>query len=151
MKNYKRLSEVEREEISRLLAQNCSFQDIARQLGRYASTVSREVGRGSCNKYTYRAAKAQNRARRNASKRKFGKFRLDGSQDLKRYIYKKLKLKWSPVQIAEELEKDYPDDMIMRYHQAIYTYIYILPRVSERADFLSAAESEKEGINSPAR
>jgi len=144
MKNYKRLSEVEREEISRLLAQNCSFQDIARQLGRYASTVSREVGRGSCNKYTYRAAKAQNRARRNASKRKFGKFRLDGSQDLKRYIYKKLKLKWSPVQIAEELEKDYPLNMEMRVSpEAIYTYIYILPRGTLKKELISCLRQNR--------
>src|SRR3990167_4275983 len=101
MENYKRLSEVEREEISRMLAQDCSFQDIARRLGRSTSTVSREVGLGNCDKYTYRAAKARNRARRNASKRKAGKFRLNGEHDLKRYVYKKLKLKWSPVQIAK--------------------------------------------------
>jgi len=129
MKNYKRLSDAEREEISRMLAQNCSFHNIARQLNRHASTVSREVSRGSCNKYTYRAAKAQNRARRNASKRKSGKFRLDDNQCLKRYIYKKLKLKWSPVQIAKELEKDYPLNMEMRVSpESIYTYIYVLPR-----------------------
>jgi len=53
MKNYTRLSDVEREEISRMLAQDCSFQDIAKRLGRYASTISREVGRGSCNKLYY--------------------------------------------------------------------------------------------------
>ncbi|PIS16920.1 MAG: hypothetical protein COT61_01350 [Candidatus Portnoybacteria bacterium CG09_land_8_20_14_0_10_44_13] len=129
MKNYKRLSDVEREEINRMLAQDYSFQDIARQLDRCASTISREVGRGNCNKYTYRAAKTQNRARRNASKRRSGKFRLDREQALRRYIYKKLKLKWSPVQIAEELEKDYPDNMEMRISpEAIYTYIYVLPR-----------------------
>jgi len=138
MKNYKRLSDVEREEISRMLAQNCSFQDIARQLGRYASTVSREVGGGSCNKHTYRAAKAQNRARRNVSKRKSGKFRLNGEQDLKRYICKKLKLKWSPVQIAEELEKDYPDNMEMRISpESIYTYIYVLPRGALKKELTS--------------
>jgi len=144
MKNYKRLSDAEREEISRMLAQNCSFQDIARQLGRYASTISREIGRGGCNKYTYRAAKAQNRARRNASKRKFCKFRLNNDHDLKRYIYKKLKLKWSPVQIAKELEKDYPDNMEMRISpESIYTYIYVLPRGTLKKELTSCLRQNR--------
>ena len=144
MKNYKRLSDVEREEISRMLAQNCSFQDIARQLSRYPSTVSREVGGGSCNKYTYRAAKARNRARRNASKRKSGKFRLNDNWDLKRYIYKKLKLKWSPVQIAEELERDYPDNMGMRISpESIYTYIYVLPRGTLKKELTSCLRQNR--------
>jgi len=144
MKNYQRLSEMEREEISRMLAQNCSFQDIARQLGRCPSTVSREIGGGSCNKYTYRAAKAQNRASRNASKRKSGKFRLNGEQALRRYIFKKLKLKWSPVQIAKELKKDYPDNMEMRLSpESIYTYIYILPRGSLKKELTSCLRQNR--------
>ena len=117
----------EREEISRLLAQDCSFNDIARRLSRSASTVRREISQGGCNKHTYRAAKAQNRARRNAGKRKSGKFRLNDEQDLKRYLYRKLKLKWSLVQIAEELEKDYLLNMEMLIaSETIYTYLYVL-------------------------
>ncbi len=144
MKNYKRLSVVEREEISRMLAQGCSFQNIAKQLNRHTSTISREIGSGSCSKYTYRAAKAQNRARRNASKRKMGKFRLDDNPELKRYLYKKLKLKWSPRQIAEELEKDYPDDVTMRISpEAIYTYIYVLPRGALKKELTSCLRQNR--------
>lgn len=144
MENYKRLSEAEREEISRLLAQNCSFNDIARRLGRYTSTVSREIGKGGCNKYTYRAAKAQNRARRNAGKRRFGKFRLNDEQDLKRYIYGKLKLKWSPEQIAKELKKDYPLNMEMRISpESIYTYIYVLPRGALKKELISCLRQNR--------
>jgi len=144
MKNYKRLNDVEREEISRLLAQDCSFQNIAKRLGRYASTISREINSGSCNKYTYRAAKAQSRARRNASKRKAGKFRLDGNRNLKHYIYKKLKLKWSPVQIAEELIRDYPDNMEMRISsESIYTYIYVLPRGTLKKELTSCLRQNR--------
>jgi IS30 family transposase len=130
MTNYKRLSDLEREEISRMLSRDCSFHDIAKQLGRYTSTITREVARGSCNKYTYRAARAQHRAQRNAAKRKLGKYRLNDSPELWKYIYQKLtKKKWSPRQIAEELKKDYPNDMTMQISpEAIYTYIYILPR-----------------------
>ncbi len=113
-----------------MLSQKCSFQDIARALNRRTSTISREVSGGGCNKHTYRAAKAQRRAQRNASKRKAGKHRLDNEQRLWKYIRDKLKKKkWSPRQIAEELKKDYPLDMTMRISpEAIYTYIYVLPR-----------------------
>jgi transposase, IS30 family len=130
MINYKRLNDFDREEISRMLSQKCSLSDIAKHLGRHISTISREVSQGGCNKYTYRATKAQNRARRQATKRKAGKHRLNDDVKLWRYICKKLKKKkWSPRQIAEELKIDYPEDMTMRIApETIYTYIYVLPR-----------------------
>jgi len=62
MINYKRLSVLEREEISRMLSQNCSLNDIAKQLGPYTSTISREIAKGDYNKYSYRVAKVQHRA-----------------------------------------------------------------------------------------
>src|SRR4030042_2145896 len=131
MIHYKRLSDLEREEISRLLSKKRSFRVIAKALGKSVSTISREINAGGCNKYTYRAVKAQNRAGRNSSKRKTGKHKLNDKRELWKYIRKKLKKKWSPRQIAEELEKDYPLDMTMRISpEAIYTYIYILPRGS---------------------
>ena len=129
MINYKRLNDLEREEISRMLSQRYSLSNIAKALGRHTSTISREISLGSCNKYTYRASKAQDRAKRNASKRKSGKYRLNDSPRLWSYIRKKLKKKWSPRQIVEELEIDYPLDMTMRIApETIYTYIYVLPR-----------------------
>ena len=137
MKKYKRLSGEEREEISRMLAQDCSFQLIAKTLERFASTISREVTGGSCNKYTYRASRAQARSIRNSRKRKAGKFVLDSHLRLKRYVYRKLRLKWSPVQIAEMLKKDYPTDMTMRISpEAIYTYLYVLPRGTLKKELL---------------
>lgn len=144
MKNYKRLSSEEREEISRMLAQNCSLNEIAESLNRHVSTISREVSAGSGNKYTYRAGKAQRRAKRNARKRKKNKRKLNAVAKLKRYIHKKLKLKWSPVQIAEELEKDYPVDMNMRVApETIYTYLYVLPRGSLKKELLSCLRQNR--------
>ena len=99
MNNYKRLNMYEREEISRMLAQKYSFQDIADKLDRHKSTISREVRAGSCNRYTYRATRADNRAKRNASKRKSNNRKINDNLRLKRYIYKKLRLKWSPMQM----------------------------------------------------
>jgi len=151
MVNYKRLSDLEREEISRLLSQQCSFHKIAKALGRNASSISREVNAGSCNKYSYRAVKAQKRARRNAAKRKSGKYKIDDNPELWLYIRQKLKLKWSPRQIAEELEMDYPLDMTMRISpEAIYSYIYVLPRGALKKELASCLRQKttKEGINS---
>src|SRR3989344_2697619 len=129
MTNYKRLSDLEREEISRLLSQKCSFRSIAKRLNRHVSTISREVSAGSCNQYTYRAIKAGKRARRNAAKRKAGQYKLNDNPELWRYLRGKLKKKWSPRQIAEELKIDYSQDMTMRISpEAIYAYIYVLPR-----------------------
>ena len=138
MTKYKRLSDLEREDISRRLSQKCSFHSIAKILNRNVSTISREINAGGCSKYTYRAVKAQNRARRNSAKRKAGKYRLNNNQILWKYIRQKLRNKWSPRQIAEELEKDYPLNMEMRVSpEAIYTYIYVLPRGTLKKELLA--------------
>jgi IS30 family transposase len=55
---YRRLMAEEREEISRSLAKGESFQKIASHLGRAVSTIAREVTRGGCNRWTYRADRA---------------------------------------------------------------------------------------------
>lgn len=144
MKNYKRLDSDEREEISRMLAQKCSFRNIAEALGRQVSTISREISAGSDNKYTYRAVKAHKRAKRNASKRKRNKRILNDHLELWRYVHKKLKKKWSPKQIAEELKKDYPLDMTMRIApETIYTYIYVLPRGALKKELVSCLRQNR--------
>lgn len=138
MTKYKRLRDLEREEISRMLSQKYSLRDIAKVLGRNVSTISREINGGSGNKYVYRAVRAQNRARRNATRRKLGKHKLHDNQELWIYIKRKLRKKWSPRQIAEELKKDYPVDMTMQISpETIYTYIYVLPRGSLKKELIS--------------
>jgi IS30 family transposase len=144
MINYKRLNDFEREEISRMLSQKCSFRLIAKALNRNVSTISREIRRGACNKYTYRAIKAQKRAKRNAGKRKRGKYKLLDNPKLWKYIQAKLRNRWSPRQIAEELKKDYPKDMTMHISpEAIYTYIYVLPRGSLKKELLSCLRQNR--------
>jgi len=144
MNKYKRLSVDEREEISRMLAQRCSFQCIAKSLGRHTSTISREVSSGSCNKYTYRASKAQARSVRNSGKRKAGKYDLDDNLKLKRYVYRKLRKKWSPTQIAETLKRVYPMDMTMRISpESIYTYLFVLPKGALKKELLSCLRQNR--------
>lgn len=138
MTNYKRLSDQEREEISRLLIQRHSFREVAGILSRSPSTISNEVNAGGANRYSYRAVRAQNRARRNAAKRKKGKRFIDDDLRLKRYIHKRLRLKWSPRQIAEELKTDYPKDMTMRLSpETIYSYLYVLPKGALKKELLA--------------
>jgi IS30 family transposase len=142
MRTYHRLTFDEREEISRLLSQNCSFNTIASQLSRNVSTISREInGDGTnryLNKYFYRAVKGQNRARRKAAKRRKNKRKLDEIKKLKRIVLEKLKLKWSPEQIVNFLKTEYPQDKDMRIsHEAIYTYLYVLPKGQLRKKLLS--------------
>lgn len=127
----------EREEISRMLARRSTLRNIAKALVRNVSTISREVAAGSCNKYTYRAQKAQGRSTRNMRQRKAGNFLLEGNSQLKEYVYEKLRRKWSPIQIAELVKKQYPTNTTMRIsHETIYTYLYVLPRGELKKELL---------------
>lgn len=144
MNKYKRLCADEREEISRMLAQRCSFRSIAKSLGRFTSTISREIGLGSGNRYAYRANTAQARAIRNSRKRKYGMYFLDDNLKLKRYVFRKLRKKWSPTQIAETLKIDYPTDMTMRTSpESIYAYLYVLPRGTLKKELLACLRQNR--------
>jgi IS30 family transposase len=146
MKNrrYQRLALNEREEISRCLAQGKSFREIARVISRHVSTVSREVRQAGMNKYTYRAAQSDRRAIRNAGKRKRGKHKLGANRQLWEYVQEKLALRWSPEQIARSLKKLYPDGQAMQIsHEAIYTYLYVLPRGELKKRMLEMLRRER--------
>jgi len=142
--NYRRLTEGEREEISRMLAQGCSLRDIARSLGRSVSTISNEVSAGGCNRYVYRASTAHRRAQRKARKRKLGKRKIILLSRLRRYVHAKLRLKWSPDEIARKITKRYPLDMTMRISpEAIYSYIYVLSKGALKKELLACLRRER--------
>lgn len=103
----RRLSDGEREEISRGVAEGRSAASIARRLGRPTSTVSRELARnGGCGEY--RAWKAAMRARRCARRRRPRK--LFAQVHLRQAVNEGLTRRWSPAQISGRLRKDHPDD-----------------------------------------
>jgi len=140
---YRRLSSAEREEISRGLAQGESISAIADRLGRETSTVSREV-RANGDPCGYRAFSAGRRAKERASSRKHGKSRLAHEGRLRHYVMKKLWKRWSPREIVKHMEEEYPNDMTMRIsHEAIYRYIYVLPRGSLKATLIKALRQER--------
>lgn len=142
--NYHRLTLGEREEISRMLAQGCSFQNIAKALGRQVSTISREVVSGGSNRYVYRAIRAHRRAKRKSRKRRLWKRRIIFLSGLRRYVHAKLRLRWSPEEIAAKIIREYPDDMNMRVSpEAIYTYIYVLPKGALKKELLACLRRER--------
>lgn len=137
-RKYRRLSADDRERISRWLARKKKLRWIARKLNRAPSTISREIRGGSMNRWAYRAVIAEHRARRNASKRKHGKYKLLACRQMQKYVHEKLRLHWSPEQIVQCLCKDYPGAKTMRVSsEAIYSYLYVLPRGELKRELLS--------------
>jgi IS30 family transposase len=116
----------EREDISRGLATGVSFSQLAVQLGRPTSTVSREVGRHG-GRRGYRAAAADaatwDRARRPQ------RCRLAQRPILCGRVAEKLAADWSPQQIAGWLKRTHPKDPDMQVsHETIYLSLFVQSR-----------------------
>src|ERR1700674_2644353 len=82
----------DREEISRGLAAGSSMQEIAQQLGRPASTVSREIRRNA-GPDQYRAGRADERAWQQTTRPK--RCRLAASEPLRLLVAEKFRADWS--------------------------------------------------------
>lgn len=137
MGHYHRLNVNEREELSRMLAMNVSLRNIAKALSRSPSTLSREINRNTTNQQTYRAVTAERRAFRFAHKVRKPR-KLSVRPKLRRFIFHLLMKRWSPEQIAHHLLQCYPNDPNMRVsHEAIYTYLYVLPRGSLKKELIA--------------
>ena len=119
--NYKHLSSEERDKIAYLRAQDKSISDIANSIGRNKGTISRELKRNRSPIYNVYLA---NKAHERAVKRKHESVQRQRIRSplIRRYIMKKLKLKWSPELIAGRLAIDCPELRIS--HEAIYQFIY---------------------------
>jgi IS30 family transposase len=140
---YNRLSDQEREELSRGLAIGLSQAELAKHLGRHPATISREIRRNS-GKSGYRAFSASRRALAAAASRRSGKSRLAKDVRLRAYVLEKLGEEWSPREICERLKKEYPLEMSMRIsHEAIYAYIYVLPRGELKRTLVRALRQER--------
>jgi IS30 family transposase len=120
------LTLIEREEISRGLVAKHSFRSIARNLKRSPSTISREVHRNG-GRQAYRAARSDQRAWDGATRPKFCK--LSFNAPMCQLIARKLRLKWSPQQIAGWLKRKHPDEEQNRVsHETIYRSLYVQTR-----------------------
>jgi IS30 family transposase len=120
------LTLAEREEISRGLARKESVRQIARTLGRAASTVSREITRNR-GRRKYRAVDADDRAWRRARRPKA--CLLARNPLLRAYVAARLGEDWSPEQIAGALAKDAPIGTGVRVsHETIYKSLFVQSR-----------------------
>jgi IS30 family transposase len=120
------LTAEEREEISRQLCAGSSMRSIATCLGKAPSTISREITRNGGRK-RYRAADADSRAWTEARRPKTCK--LGGHRRLRRTVAEKLRLDWSPEQIAGWLRVAFPNDVAMHVsHETIYRSLFVQAR-----------------------
>ena len=128
MAQYRRMSLIEREELSRMLAAGSSLRAIGQALSRAPSTLSRELARQHASSVTYRAVSAHQRAQRWAHHPRKPR-KLAVQPRLRTAVFSLLAQRWSPEQIARGLQQRYPHEPTMRIsHEAIYTYLYVLPR-----------------------
>ena len=126
--SYTRLSFIEREEISRQVCLGLSIRTVANTINRSPSTVSREINANVAYREYYRAVHGQQRAKYIRRKKRRMR-RLDQNHELRAIVMQYIFKKWSPQQIANRLKVLYPENMDMHIsHEAIYSYIYILPR-----------------------
>jgi IS30 family transposase len=110
-RSLRHLSLAEREDVLRGLLAGHSFRQIAAELGRSPSTISREVGRNG-RRRSYRVSRAENAAARHARRPK--PYKLIENARLRDEVERRLAQRWSPQQISARLVRDYPDDAEMR-------------------------------------
>lgn len=165
------LSFAEREEIALLHARHYGGRAIARETGRSASTISRELRRNAATRggtLEYRATTAQWHADRRSRRPREAK--LAANDVLHQYVQERLAgemvdvdgravsepnvrwngrrhgprqdrrwaTAWSPEQIANRLQIDFPEDQSMRIsHEAIYQALYVQGRGALRRELVA--------------
>lgn len=124
---YTRLSEYEREMITRTISGGNSLRELAETLKRSPSTIYREAKRGIVRNH-YCSDCSHRIALKSLGSRKKGRYKLKAHTHLYKYVTEKLYQFWSPQQIASRLKEEYPQDATMHIsHEAIYQYLYIQP------------------------
>ncbi len=131
----------EREEISRGLVAEQSIRSIAASLGRSPSTVSREIRRNGGYR-RYRATAADKRAWKEALRPKACK--LVTCPRLRQAVDSKLRLEWSPEQIAGWLKRSYPEDEAYRVsHEIIYRSLYVQARGALKKELMQHLRTQR--------
>jgi len=120
-KQYKHLNAREREIITALRQSKFTLKEIATELGRSESTISREIQRNSSGTYllTYSGIFAQSLYQ---NRKKYASCRIRLKNDFIRgYVIKKIKEGISPELISGRLKMKYGESIS---HEAIYLFIY---------------------------
>jgi DNA-binding CsgD family transcriptional regulator len=135
------LTLAEREDISRGIASGCSLRDIAQQLSRARSTVSREVARHG-GRAQYRANEADSQAWQSALRPKVCRLAL--REKLRTLVASKLMRDWSPEQISGWLKRQYPNDESLRVsHETIYRTLFLQARGALKQELIQHLRSKR--------
>ncbi|HEX9807721.1 MAG TPA: IS30 family transposase [Alteraurantiacibacter sp.] len=135
------LSLADREEISRGLGGGSSLRAIARQLGRAASTISREVRRNG-GIQRYRAVRADQAAWDRSQRPKPCK--LACHPELCRTVSAKLRLHWSPEQIAGWLKREHDGEAHHQVsHETIYRSLFVQTRGVLKKELMQYLRSQR--------
>lgn len=134
-RSQRALSLAEREEISRGLVAGHSIRSIAILLRRAPSTISREINRNG-GQSGYRASQAEQAAWDRASRPKSCK--LAENRHLASLVADKLRVQWSPEQVAGWLKCTYPGNEDYQVsHETIYRTLYIQARGALKSELLA--------------
>lgn len=148
--NYRQLSAEERGTIMAMKREEKSAREIARCLGRAASTITRELRRNGykgahevgpmgrpriAGGYdAHRAGVRSRRVRRDARRPR----KLRRGTALWDRVHRLLEQGWSPSQIAATLKREHPGEPALQAsHETIYTAIYAAPRGALRRELVA--------------
>ena len=135
------LTLAEREEVSRGVASHLSLRTMATQLGRAPSTISRELRRNG-GYAGYRATHADQAAWDRARRPK--RCKLACNRALSRTVATKLRLHWSPAQIAGWLKRNYPEDECNQVsHETIYRSLFVQARGALKKELLQYLRTKR--------
>ncbi|MCS0635521.1 IS30 family transposase [Streptomyces sp. LP05-1] len=137
------LREADRIHIADRLREKASIRQIASELGRSPSTISREIRRngmplrGDSSRWAYRPHAAQSRADARRPRPKPGK--IGQNQELRDFIRHHLERRWSPEQICQALRTRFPDRPEMHVtHETVYQALYVQGRGELRRELARA-------------
>ena len=135
-----RLSFEDRVHIEIGLKQHRSMRAIAADLGRAASTISREVGRHRSAGEGYLAKRAHAIAFEEARRPQEAK--IDANPVLRGRVLGELGRKYSPEEIAGRLRRQFPEDPEMNvHHETIYRWLYLQGRGELKREITAALRS----------
>lgn len=127
---YGQLTPDERYVIAHMRIAGFTLRAIGQRIGRHHTTVGRELQRngppGAPWPYWYDAGQARCNERRYKAR----SYRRQDHRPLLNYVEQKLRLDWSPEQIATKLTMDYPGDSAMRVSiETLYRWVYLDARM----------------------
>lgn len=126
-RNYRQITLEERCEIARLQANGCSIREIATNVDRAPSTISRELKRNSNCKGQFKPVYANQMSR----SRRWTGSKLDRNSELREAVFSRLSQGWSPEQVAGRLARESGNPIIS--YETIYRFIYA--QIARKKDY----------------